>query len=56
MDGLRSIPIRPDAATRELVDSLGGRLPQKAISLKELLRQPKLCMEQALGTSRIIAM
>lgn len=42
MDGLRSIRIRPDAATRELVDSLGGRLPQKAISLKELLRQPEL--------------
>lgn len=42
MDGLRSIRIRPDAATRELVDSLGGRLPQKAVSLKELLRQPEL--------------
>lgn len=42
MDGLRSIRVRPDAATRELVDSLGGRLPQKAISLKELLRQPEL--------------
>lgn len=42
MNGLRSIRVRPDAATRELVDSLGGRLPQKAISLKELLRQPEL--------------
>lgn len=42
MDGLRSIRVRPDAATRELVDSLGGRLPQKAVSLKELLRQPEL--------------
>lgn len=42
MDGLESIRLRPDAATKELVESLGGKLPQKAISLKELLRQPEL--------------
>ncbi|NCD26097.1 MAG: tRNA uridine-5-carboxymethylaminomethyl(34) synthesis enzyme MnmG [Deltaproteobacteria bacterium] len=40
--GLDSIRIRPDAATRTMVESLGGTMPQKAVSLKELLRQPEL--------------
>lgn len=46
MDGLESIRLRPDAATRELVESIGGTLPQKAITLKELLRRPELDITQ----------
>lgn len=42
MSGLESIRVRPDAATKEIVEAMGGTIPQKAVSLKELLRQPEL--------------
>jgi tRNA uridine 5-carboxymethylaminomethyl modification enzyme len=42
MAGLEAVRVRPDAATRETVEAMGGTIPQKAVSLKELLRQPEL--------------
>jgi tRNA uridine 5-carboxymethylaminomethyl modification enzyme len=42
MAGLESIRVRPDAATKDAVEAMGGTIPQKAVSLKELLRQPEL--------------
>jgi tRNA uridine 5-carboxymethylaminomethyl modification enzyme len=42
MAGLEAVRVRPDAATRDLVEAMGGTIPQKAVSLKELLRQPEL--------------
>lgn len=42
MTGLESIRVRPDAATKDAVEAMGGTIPQKAVSLKELLRQPEL--------------
>jgi tRNA uridine 5-carboxymethylaminomethyl modification enzyme len=42
MAGLEAMRVRPDAATRDLVEAMGGTIPQKAVSLKELLRQPEL--------------
>ncbi|NLW81761.1 MAG: tRNA uridine-5-carboxymethylaminomethyl(34) synthesis enzyme MnmG [Desulfovibrionales bacterium] len=40
--GLESVQVRPDAATRDKVEAMGGKIPHKAVSLKELLRQPEL--------------
>lgn len=45
MAGLEAIRVRPDAATKETVEAMGGTIPQKAVSLKELLRQPELSIE-----------
>ena len=45
MAGLEAIRVRPDAATRDTVEAMGGTIPQKAVSLKELLRQPELSIE-----------
>ena len=45
MTGLEAIRVRPDAATKELVEAMGGTIPQKSVSLKELLRQPELTIE-----------
>ncbi|SFL26620.1 tRNA uridine 5-carboxymethylaminomethyl modification enzyme [Desulfomicrobium norvegicum] len=45
MTGLEAIRVRPDAATRDLVEAMGGTIPQKSVSLKELLRQPELTIE-----------
>jgi tRNA uridine 5-carboxymethylaminomethyl modification enzyme len=42
MDGLEGVRVRPDATTKDLVQAMGGTIPQKAVSLKELLRQPEL--------------
>jgi tRNA uridine 5-carboxymethylaminomethyl modification enzyme len=42
MAGLEAIRVRPDAATKDAVEAMGGTIPQKAVSLKELLRQPEL--------------
>lgn len=42
MAGLESVRVRPDAATKDAVEAMGGTIPQKAVSLKELLRQPEL--------------
>ena len=46
MAGLESIRVRPDAATRDIVQAMGGTIPQKAVSLKELLRQPELSIDR----------
>lgn len=43
---LRSTKIRPDAATRECILSLGGTPPGKAIPLAALLRQPEIRITQ----------
>ena len=40
--GLEAVRVRPDARTRGTVEAMGGTIPQKAVSLKELLRQPEL--------------
>ena len=45
MAGLEAVRVRPDAATRDLVEAMGGTIPQKAVSLKELLRQPELAID-----------
>ncbi len=45
MAGLEAVRVRPDAATRNLVEAMGGTIPQKAVSLKELLRQPELTID-----------
>ncbi len=45
MAGLEAVRVRPDAATRDTVKAMGGTIPQKAVSLKELLRQPELSIE-----------
>ncbi|MBP9943092.1 MAG: tRNA uridine-5-carboxymethylaminomethyl(34) synthesis enzyme MnmG, partial [Desulfomicrobium sp.] len=45
MAGLEAVRVRPDAATRDTVEAMGGTIPQKAVSLKELLRQPELSIE-----------
>ncbi|MGE4440756.1 MAG: tRNA uridine-5-carboxymethylaminomethyl(34) synthesis enzyme MnmG [Desulfomicrobium sp.] len=45
MAGMEAMRVRPDAATRDLVEALGGTIPQKAVSLKELLRQPELTID-----------
>lgn len=45
MAGLEAVRVRPDAATRDQVEAMGGTIPQKAVSLKELLRQPELSIE-----------
>lgn len=42
MTGLASRMVRPDAATREVLGSMGAAVPKKSISLEELLRQPDL--------------
>ncbi len=39
---LDSIIIRPDAATREILERINASLPKKAVSLAELLKQPQL--------------
>jgi len=46
MTGLESIRVRPDAATRDMVEAMGGTIPQKSVSLKELLRQPELSISR----------
>jgi tRNA uridine 5-carboxymethylaminomethyl modification enzyme len=45
MSGMEALRVRPDAATRDLVEAMGGTIPQKAVSLKELLRQPELTID-----------
>lgn len=45
MAGLEAVRVRPDAATKERVEAMGGTIPQKSVSLKELLRQPELSIE-----------
>lgn len=45
MAGLEQIRVRPDAPTRDILQAIGASIPQKAVSLKELLRQPELGIE-----------
>jgi tRNA uridine 5-carboxymethylaminomethyl modification enzyme len=45
MAGLEAVRVRPDAATKDTVEAMGGTIPQKAVSLKELLRQPELTID-----------
>lgn len=46
--GLETLRVRPDASTRDTLRALGASVPQKAVSLKELLRQPELTISQLL--------
>ena len=42
LEGLRTVTVRPDAATRAFCESRGTALPGKALTLEELLRRPEL--------------
>jgi len=42
LEGLHSIRIRPDAATRDTIESIGAVVPGKAVELAALLRQPQV--------------
>lgn len=42
LDAMKSIRIKPDAATRELIKSVGAAVPGKAVELGALLRQPQV--------------
>lgn len=44
-EGLEQRMVRPDAATREILEKLGASAPHRAVSLAELLRQPQLGIE-----------
>lgn len=46
LNAMQSIRIRPDAATRELIESVGAVVPGKAVELAALLRQPQVEIEQ----------
>lgn len=41
-EGLEQRMVRPDTATREILENLGAAAPHRAVSLAELLRQPQL--------------
>ncbi|MEF2231900.1 MAG: tRNA uridine-5-carboxymethylaminomethyl(34) synthesis enzyme MnmG [Pseudodesulfovibrio sp.] len=42
LEGLHSIRIRPDAATRDTIEAIGAAVPGKAVELAALLRQPQV--------------
>jgi tRNA uridine 5-carboxymethylaminomethyl modification enzyme len=42
---MRSIRIRPDAANREIMESIGAVVPGKAVELAALLRQPQVSIQ-----------
>ncbi|WP_243366677.1 tRNA uridine-5-carboxymethylaminomethyl(34) synthesis enzyme MnmG [Fundidesulfovibrio soli] len=42
LEGLESVRVRPDAATRDTLAAIGASVPGKAVSLADLLRQPQL--------------
>ncbi|GAB7080536.1 tRNA uridine-5-carboxymethylaminomethyl(34) synthesis enzyme MnmG [Megalodesulfovibrio paquesii] len=44
LDGLAAVQVRPDAATREVLQAMGAHVPAKAVSLAELVRQPALTL------------
>ncbi|GAB6035502.1 tRNA uridine-5-carboxymethylaminomethyl(34) synthesis enzyme MnmG [Fundidesulfovibrio butyratiphilus] len=46
MDGLGRIKVRPDAPTRDQLTAIGADIPGKAVTLADILRQPKLSIEQ----------
>lgn len=46
LEAMRTIRIRPDAATREILDKIGASVPGKAVELAALLRQPQMSIEK----------
>ncbi|QGY41147.1 tRNA uridine-5-carboxymethylaminomethyl(34) synthesis enzyme MnmG [Pseudodesulfovibrio cashew] len=46
LEAMRTIRIRPDAATRETMRSIGAAVPGKAVELAALLRQPHMEIEK----------
>ena len=42
MEAMHAIRIRPDAPTREVLESIGASVPGKAVELAALLRQPQV--------------
>lgn len=42
LEALAQVQIRPDAATREVLQAMGAHVPAKAVTLAELVRQPEL--------------
>ena len=42
LDGLIHVRIRPDAATKDILASIGATAPGKAVALADLLRQPEV--------------
>jgi tRNA uridine 5-carboxymethylaminomethyl modification enzyme len=46
LEAMHSIRVRPDAATREILESIGASVPGKAVELAALLRQPQMDIER----------
>ncbi|NDV19185.1 tRNA uridine-5-carboxymethylaminomethyl(34) synthesis enzyme MnmG [Pseudodesulfovibrio sp. JC047] len=46
LEALHSIRIRPNAATRSIIENLGASVPGKAVELAALLRQPQMAIEK----------
>lgn len=46
LGAMKSIRIRPDAPTREIMKSIGAAVPGKAVELAALLRQPQMEIEK----------
>ncbi|NJB66740.1 tRNA uridine 5-carboxymethylaminomethyl modification enzyme [Desulfobaculum xiamenense] len=45
LEGLNSIRIRPDGATRDTLERIGAAIPSRSVTLAELLRQPEVIIE-----------
>ncbi|QJB57669.1 tRNA uridine-5-carboxymethylaminomethyl(34) synthesis enzyme MnmG [Pseudodesulfovibrio sp. zrk46] len=46
MEAMKTIRIRPNAETREIIHSIGAAVPGKAVELAALLRQPQMEIEK----------
>jgi len=46
LEAMSSIRIRPDAATRQIMNDIGAAVPGKAVELAALLRQPQMSIER----------
>lgn len=46
LGAMHSIRIRPDAATREILERIGASVPGKAVELASLLRQPQMDIDR----------
>ena len=46
LEAMRTIRIRPDGATREVLQEIGAAVPGKAVELAALLRQPQVGIEK----------
>ncbi|BCS87233.1 tRNA uridine-5-carboxymethylaminomethyl(34) synthesis enzyme MnmG [Pseudodesulfovibrio sediminis] len=46
LKAMRTIRIRPDAATRDILKEIGAAVPGKAVELAALLRQPQMSIEK----------